>query len=644
MKLYYVVLLLFSISLISFIKNDSVCDLETLKLEILQDISDNKMLDCQRKINPPHSVIESEEERNLRIAAQWDTSCSFEADSLWIEELKKNYKVSQLVDSLGEPVDNDFEDQADMCEIIRAAYAKNAFDYKEVDMQNVPKSIIDKIQCAGAKGDNFGPQICAATSGSFFNKGGWNILNKSSGIKFANKPNFIEKDPISKEPGNPWANLENLPEPVNDLAMLSKDQLENSAPELKKLIDDSIAPKKERKDNGPEDTADNHDKNDSIHYYFKKIDTEIPKSNTFMPLQNGELKFKNDGAKLLLGAYTFSTKSNEHTHVCLKMSLNEYEVPISRQCHGNVNYISLGSSFIEKISSEEVKLNILGVSGASIKIVSDGDNSNLTFGGITLPDNGFYNQKTGLEIFPIKQTTMYVPFKDLAINVSVQENYPVNYLVVGNISLKLKGESKFGAIISLNSKEIDETAIVRGKSNFIGINLATVLECFPGSNNISIKYKYDGEEFEMSNADDNGKLTQNMSAIQLPKNTSIQTFKPSGSISFNAGSWMPFNLRAKIECSTDTDYLILFHVNVKVNGALFAVRVKVNGKTSFKSTLFKVKDEEYATHQGYFIKKLKKGSYDFDLEYYTDSSLIFDPVSEKTDKQSVNLKIISFPN
>ena len=93
---------------------------------------------------------------------------------------------------------------------------------------------------------------------------------------------------------------------------------------------------------------------------------------------------------------------------------------------------------------------------------------------------------------------MYVPFKDLAINVANQESYSTNYLVIANISLKLKGESKFGSIISLNSKEIDDTAIVRGKGDFVGINLATVLECFPGTNNISIKYKYSGEDFEMT--------------------------------------------------------------------------------------------------------------------------------------------------
>ena len=62
---------------LSQIKSDSVCSLKTLKLELLQDIEDNGMLDCLRYIPPPHFKEETEKEKNLRILAQWDTSCAF---------------------------------------------------------------------------------------------------------------------------------------------------------------------------------------------------------------------------------------------------------------------------------------------------------------------------------------------------------------------------------------------------------------------------------------------------------------------------------------------------------------------------------------------------------------------------------------
>ena len=39
----------------------------------------------------------------------------------WKDRLELNYKLTKgLVDVDGNPVDNDFEDQADMCEIVRA--------------------------------------------------------------------------------------------------------------------------------------------------------------------------------------------------------------------------------------------------------------------------------------------------------------------------------------------------------------------------------------------------------------------------------------------------------------------------------------------------------------------------------------------
>jgi hypothetical protein len=116
-EIFITTLLLFS--LLSFVNTDSVCDLNTLIVELKQDLADNGMLDCLRVIEPPHFVEETEDQKNLRLAAQWDTACAFEADTNWKEMLAKQFGVTQLVDSIGDPVSKDFEDQADMCEIIR---------------------------------------------------------------------------------------------------------------------------------------------------------------------------------------------------------------------------------------------------------------------------------------------------------------------------------------------------------------------------------------------------------------------------------------------------------------------------------------------------------------------------------------------
>ena len=122
MKITNIVVLFITFSLMNIAKSAAVCDLNTLLVEVKQDLRDNGMLDCLRVIDQPHSVEETEDQKNLRLAAQWDTSCAFEANPAWEGKLKKVFDINNLVDSVGEPVKKNFENQADMCEIIRYKY------------------------------------------------------------------------------------------------------------------------------------------------------------------------------------------------------------------------------------------------------------------------------------------------------------------------------------------------------------------------------------------------------------------------------------------------------------------------------------------------------------------------------------------
>ena len=75
----------------------AVCDLKLLQLELKQDLEDNGILDCLRIIEPPQGVEETRKEKNLRLAAQWDTDCSFESETDWFSQLKENYSINNLV-------------------------------------------------------------------------------------------------------------------------------------------------------------------------------------------------------------------------------------------------------------------------------------------------------------------------------------------------------------------------------------------------------------------------------------------------------------------------------------------------------------------------------------------------------------------
>ena len=142
-------------------------------------------------------------------------------------------------------------------------------------MSKIPKWIPDRIQCSSSKGNLYGPQICAATSGSFFNKNAWTIFNKSSVIKFDNKPVFAESEFASNNPQNSWME-ENLPEAVNDLNLLSKDQLDNAGASLADTINNAVNP-----NNNATDPNESHEKSTSVHHYFKKIDTPITVDRDF---------------------------------------------------------------------------------------------------------------------------------------------------------------------------------------------------------------------------------------------------------------------------------------------------------------------------------------------------------------------------
>ena len=144
------------------------------------------MLDCKRYIPPPHGITESIEEKNKRIAAQWDSDCSFEADDSWVEVVQQMYSITNLVNSEGEPVDKDNPLEADMCELIRAAVASKKFPEYE-NVKELDPKFVSMIKCVGAEGQT---QICAANERSFFDEKGWFILLDGMGITFDGNPKF----------------------------------------------------------------------------------------------------------------------------------------------------------------------------------------------------------------------------------------------------------------------------------------------------------------------------------------------------------------------------------------------------------------------------------------------------------------------
>ena len=113
--------------LCSVAKADHICDKDMLLLELSQDLKDNGVLDCLRVSTVPAGTRETDIELNMRLGAQWDSDCSFEADNENLKAVMNHYGIPRFVDTYGLETDDDDPNQADFCELIRAAFKNDKF-------------------------------------------------------------------------------------------------------------------------------------------------------------------------------------------------------------------------------------------------------------------------------------------------------------------------------------------------------------------------------------------------------------------------------------------------------------------------------------------------------------------------------------
>lgn len=189
-KYIFVVL---AISALTYINTQVVCSEDELIRELYEDIIDNGKLDCLRVSITPNEADETEEQRRRRIAAEWNSDCSFEASNIgssnWIPKLMNNFQLKKgLVDVNGDPVETDFEDQADMCEIVRALIANGKIPTVGEDVKSIDLRALDYIDCPGVEGQT---EVCAATGYSFANKKGWLIFLEAGSITVNKEPRYI---------------------------------------------------------------------------------------------------------------------------------------------------------------------------------------------------------------------------------------------------------------------------------------------------------------------------------------------------------------------------------------------------------------------------------------------------------------------
>lgn len=173
--------------------SEVVCSEDELVKEIIEDLDDNGKLDCLKDTPAPEGG-ETEDQKIKRLRANWDGDCSFESineNHPWTDRLFALYPMMRgMIDVNGNTIEKkNFENQADMCEIVRTMIGNNMIKGITLvgDMiTSINKNVAYEITCPG----ELQSKICAATGGSFADPYGWYIFLDGQSISINGKPKY----------------------------------------------------------------------------------------------------------------------------------------------------------------------------------------------------------------------------------------------------------------------------------------------------------------------------------------------------------------------------------------------------------------------------------------------------------------------
>jgi hypothetical protein len=406
----------------NLVKCDSVCDLELFILELKQDLEDNGILDCLRVIKPPNGVIETIEQKNKRLAAQWDTSCAFESTYDWAGQLKKNYGVTSLVDEIGEPVDHNLPDQADMCEIIRAVIKEGLLDNVTTDVTDIKFEALNYIDCPG---DPSGPKICAVNSISYYKSDMWTIMLDGMNIQINNKPNFIKarsekmRIAIPDDPGQPIEKT--LIEAVTRIKSPS-DQ------ELQRLIASQKDFTKTNK-HKPQDLWK------KVYVKYSNFKKEAIQSNTGWNLFNSGSIDLQSNLDFFVIAYSMVSGFGDNSRLAVRLTLDDVNQISTRMIQGYQNYPSLTTGFVSSLQMGQHKLQTQYRTSTNLSFdLENKEKENIITGMIILPTSNLTLKKVinPMEI-QLYNDNNWADFPNLSTTIKMSTTSYV--LVMYNISM-----------------------------------------------------------------------------------------------------------------------------------------------------------------------------------------------------------------
>ncbi len=340
-----------------------------------------KKIKSARVIKPPNGVVETLDQKNKRLAAQWDTSCSFESTYDWLPELKKNFDITNLVDEIGEPVDHNIPDQADMCEIIRAAIYSGLFRPLTSDVTDIPFDALNYIDCPGVE---IGVKICAVNGVSFYKKDMWTILLSPGIIQINEYPKFIKTGQNIPRYDIPDYAGEPVERKSIDAVMRLKSP---SDVELQRLIERAVDFTKVDKTR-PEDPLKRTSVKTSI---FKK---ETIKSNQgWINFESGNVEVSQNIDFNIIG-YLMISGHGMKSRLATRLVLDDVTQISTRMIQGYMDYPSITTAFVSQLQAGHHKISTQYRVSGNISLEPDvKDDENIVTGMIVIPKEGLFIKK-----------------------------------------------------------------------------------------------------------------------------------------------------------------------------------------------------------------------------------------------------------
>lgn len=368
-----------------------------------------------------------------------------------MKTLREVHGISNLVDDSGDIVETDFDEQADMCEIVRAAIAAGKFQKITTELVNIPVKVFDNVDCLG---DSRQTEICAVTGSSFFQKDTWFMLLDGFTITVKDEPRMVR-----------------VPDPVDVTDVPDKEKPKDGPEEEEKVL--------------PEDMT-------KISMTSNKQCAKVFNTGSNMPIEGVDLKVSLEAETVLLLMGSFSgTFDKKADHLAIQLLLNGKVEKDTKTMIGDSTKFALANAFVFKSKEGEqsfnMQYNTKGIVQKMGKHCPDNMYDSRDLQMLEVAGTNQFHRFFEEEEFKVKKSEKWLEMSQLAKKVELEGDK----FVLIFFSFGVNSSGRFGARVVVDeTPQPQSTYITTNMPDGMAIGWAC-MELFSGEHAIGVEYLSD---------------------------------------------------------------------------------------------------------------------------------------------------------